>query len=326
MNEQMLRQISKVWFDLMNHKRIQVKTVIARISKENLSSESLKDPEVSEQVERFGYYDVATIKCESALKSLEHLVQLGYVDKRTDTIYNVNLHYKALHHLLPYVLPDGRLEISSLSSSFNKIVKLDSRQYKTFKDSVRIFTNQILVKQGGHKYITEFDYSEEFYYKTQIYEVKDKYFDALFLTYSDSTKSLVTELVKPEVLSKGENNKKNWIKVEEIDSNIFLSESKKVDVLIDQLDWKKKFIGIIIHDGKAYIATQHNIETSKEKKNESLKTTDNWLAIPYENFISRIFEDATAEYFKEKHYYHSAKTRYKPPYLKPKEIDVFAEK
>ena len=48
------RTIAKVWYTLMKRKKIQVRKKYDEISKEMLSENQLKDPKISEQVEKTG--------------------------------------------------------------------------------------------------------------------------------------------------------------------------------------------------------------------------------------------------------------------------------
>lgn len=58
-NKEQSFEIVKTWHDLMENKRIQVRKVLQRIPKKELTSEQLGHPTVASDVEKFGYYDYA---------------------------------------------------------------------------------------------------------------------------------------------------------------------------------------------------------------------------------------------------------------------------
>jgi hypothetical protein len=321
-----MKGVGEAWFMLQRDKSVQARTVFSRIPKANLSVESLKDPKVLEEVNRLGYYDVAHNRPEELVGGLEALVELGYVSKTKDRIVNTRLFYVA-HPYLPYIAPSGALTITSKSSSPFESFDLRSEQFKRFRDTARDFKSQ--VDAGRHAHITRFEFGVNFDYETDIYELKNKYYDALHVAYSPAKEKLFVWLTTPFVESHDGKDSKNWEKLGEVGETIFLKNIDKMNALVDGLEWKKKAIGIVIHRDRAF--TMVPPEVAKEAAQERQPSfwqmpdfLDNGM-LSHGNFISRTFEDSTAEYLAKKFDYRT-KPRVKPAYLEGREIDVFADK
>jgi hypothetical protein len=143
-------------------------------------------------------------------------------------------------------------------------------------------------------------------------------------------KNLIVELVEPIIISRNKIVSKNWIKVLNIDTNLFFSERQTIDKLIDDnLPWKRTIIGEVIYDNMAYRITNQQ----EEQKQKNFLEMPDFLGegiFSIENIYSRIFEDATEsylqEYLREEPYYSETTPRKKFPYLGGKEIDVYGIK
>ena len=324
MDKELLREINKIWLSLMYNKMMQVKTIYDRIAKSNLSINSLKDWKVRAQVEKFGYYDSAQELPDSTIGALEFLTELGYLEKRNDTIYKIGFFYE-VYPYKPVVTPLGYVGISSPMTYHYETLTLDSKQYQAFDETAPSLKNQ--VSAGMHKHITKFDYGVNFSYDTTIYEVKDLYFDAIWIDCLEPEGKLTVELVEPFIQSSSKRDRKNWRKIREVDPELFLSDSKELGKLIDELEWKKRSIGCIIYNDKAYTIVPREIAQGRVEENDSMgipRFLDKGV-YSYENTRSRIFEDAVADYLQDKYQY-ALTARFKPCYLEGKEIDVFAEK
>lgn len=320
-----LNEIGKLWYHLMTTKSIYSRTIFNRIPKDRLSKESLENPKVAAEISRQCYYDVVREIPDLRRKALDVLVKLGYVEKHDDTIYFVNYTYVA-HPYLPFVLPSGIVGITSPTQRVISNLRLESKQYANFEESAKTFRVQI--KAGKHRHIPRFDYGIGFQYETTIYEIKDRYFDAIFVNYDEENKKLIVHLTEPFVQSFNKRDHKNWRQIKEIDQNLFLSGSAAIDKEIDSLEWKKKLIGIILYNDEAYFLSKKTEKDETEDSSNGSFRMPNFLdegGYSYENYLSRIFEDAVADYLRQNHQY-DAVARTKPPYLEGKELDVFAEK
>ena len=105
----------------------------------------------------------------------------------------------------------------------------------------------------------------------------------------------------------------------------------EIDAAIDELEWKKKYIGVILHENRIYTLLQPHAPTDGKTKDDQLRYLQmpNFLAddvFPFENLLSHLFEIKVGEFLRQKYNYNNVLTRYNPIYLGGKEIDIFAEK
>jgi hypothetical protein len=104
-----------------------------------------------------------------------------------------------------------------------------------------------------------------------------------------------------------------------------LSDIDEIDKEIAGLDWKKDRVGMLIMNGKAYwLLNDGNIINYNDRITSQIFGLPDYLDPGFasvENYLSRIFEDSVARYLqnREKTY---TRVRFKPDYLKGKEIDV----
>lgn len=262
-------------------------------------------------------------------------VRLGYVDKFLDTIHQISYHH-VVHPYVPYISPSGRVGITGPGSSSNRIIELDSKRYSNFVKTARDFQNQRI--SGKHPHITEFNYGVNFHYESDVYEVKDRYFDAIDIGYLLDKKTLTIHLTRPGIRLHNRIPHKLWKRISQLDLNLFLSGNEHIDRQIDELDWKKDYVGYIIHDNQAYNILNRSPE-SDQKENVNDDDDGKYLAMPnflkdddiysLVNFLSNKFEDVTSDYLVDHlgktGYIPSIRKRLKLPYLNKKEIDIIAE-
>jgi len=318
--------LCEAWSMLMRNKVVQARTVYNQIKPEHIAKDRLEDPEVASEIEKTGFYEVSSDQQTEIIKALDYLVELGYVEKRIDTIYNTYWVFIA-HPYIPHLSISGAIGIISDSGSSSHSFSLNSKQYKIFKDTAKKFKDQ--VDLGKHPHITHFSYGVDYSYKTYIYEIKTRYFDAIYPRYNKNKDKMRIDVVEPIIERRNEKKYKNWEIIDTIEGDILLNNPKEIDHLIEEIEWKKKYDGVLIFQDEVYTLIPKKQKKIIENENiESPWTMPNFLdggIISYENFLSRIFEDATAEFLRDKHGY-GTRARIKPNYLEGKEIDVFAVK
>jgi hypothetical protein len=316
----------------MYEKKIYAKTVSGWLTKEQISAEDLKRPDVSESINKNGYFAVSKELPSVTSNCLDELVTLGYVDRKKDTLYHVSYQY-VVHPYHPFVLPTSGLGITNVTNNHTENVILNSTQYSTFRETANIFKNQMAA--GNHLHVTQFEYSSAPPYESDIYEVKDKYFDAIFLTPDQSPDRLTVHLVEPFVETRKNKDKKNWRNIIEIDQLLFLNGAKSIDEEITSLEWKQHYIGIIIYKDKAYRLELSGAADNTSEESHEDDGDHNFLKMPdflnvkpysYGNMLSRIFEEAVKNFLNDEHLYPHVTTRYKPRYLRGLELDIYAEK
>ncbi len=322
------RDLRETWHILMRDKRIYAKTVYERIPKELISEEAMKRTETSEAITRNGYYDWSREISDVRRNCLDYLVSLGYVTKKEDKLYQIS-YSDVVHPYRPFVIPFRGVVISNVTNNHIEKMILNSDEFSNFIVSSILFKDQMAA--GNHLHVSSFDYSY-FSYTTDVYEVEDKYFDAIFLNCDPSTDRLTVDLVEPFVqsvfYSKKNKVKKNWRTVRRIEPSVFLEGAGSIDAEVGSLPWKASYTGIITHKDKAYYLNPS--EALRERDREQLGFLEmpdflNSKLYSRGNMLSRIFEEAVKNYLTE-NYHYIAITRHKPTYLEKGDLDVFAEK
>lgn len=320
----MLKTIFDVWYSLSETKKIQSRTVLQRVPKESLSPESLQDPAIRTEVDQFGYHDIAIEFPKDWIGALDFLSDLGYLEKRKDTIYHISYLYQAYPYE-PYVSPFGWVGITNNSTFVSSIVNVDSKHIKAFTETANELKRQISDNQ--HRHITQFEYGISFSYDTIVYEIKDKYFDAITLTFSlTEPPKLLVYSCESYVESDGKTDKKHIKKINPLGSEIFLKGSSEFDKIFEIPEWKEKSIGIIIHDKKSYFLVIKRQDILGENKFFNPPNFFDENILSKENALSRLFENAVATHISTKYGYQIRDDKRKPPYLDSRQIDIFAEK
>jgi hypothetical protein len=254
------------------------------------------------------------------------LVSLGYVKKKEDKLYRIS-YSSAVHPYRPFVIPFRGVVIPKVTNSHTENMILNSYEFSIFIKSASIFKDQMAA--GNHLHVSSFDYSY-FSYTSDVYEVEDKYFDAIFLNCDPSTDRLTVDLVEPFVQSSilKRKVKKNWRTIRGINPSLFLEGAASIDREVDSLPWKASYRGIITHKDKAYYLNPSEDLRERERQQLGFLEMPDFLNIKlysHGNTLSRIFEEAVKNYLTE-NYEYIVVTRYKPAYLDEGDLDVFAKK
>jgi len=306
---------------LLNKKRILTRTVFERISKEQLPQSALEDPVVRNSVEQLGYYDVAHEITHDQKKILDDLVKLGYVDMRRTRINKV-----WLNHVSFLYYPDLKDGLQRFVLNFNiisssKYAFLEDDELEEFQRAIDRFQRERSI--GHHPHVKQLNYGIEFSYETDVYEIKNKYFDAILLGCSNCR--LIVSLVEPYIvfrITRGKRrDRKKWRVIKEINGDLFLKGSHAIDKYIEELEWKTKADGYLIVDDVAYV-----VNPRASPKSESFLDKYPITVREIENWYAHEFERATAEFVRDKYGYHHTRVNFRPPYLEGKELDVYAMK
>jgi hypothetical protein len=114
--------------------------------------------------------------------------------------------------------------------------------------------------------------------------------------------------------------------------NLFLSGNQAIDSFIEELEWKKKCIGIMIYDNIPYAKLYEPPDKEEDDDDNEYLAMPDFLGegvYSIANILSNKFEDVTADYLnnyltKTGDYFTISK-RLKPSYLHGKEVDIIAE-
>jgi len=305
---------------LLNKKKVLSKTVFERIPKEQLPESALEDPAVRRAIKQLGYYEVAYEISPNQKEILNELVKLGYVEKRVTRVHKV-----WLNHITYLYYPDindlGNFTLDLSIQSASKYAYIEDEQLEAFQSSIERFQKEMTI--GHHPHVKELNYGIEFSYLTDVYELKDKYFDAILLGLSKD--KLTVALVEPYIVSRVTRGKrrdyKKWRVIRKIDGDLFLKGSSAIDKYIDELEWKKEADGFLIIDDSAYILNPRNLP-----KKDSLLDRYPIIRREIENLYSYEFEGAVADFIREKYGYNLVVRNFSPPYLDGKELDIYAVK
>ena len=322
------KNILGVWHDFIKTKRIRVRTVYDVLDKEMLSETRLKDPKVNEQIKKFGKYYDESKKKEEYIKALDHLTKLGYVKKTKEKIHQAHFAYEA-HPYTPYLYPSGSLGIWVNSEATRKTFNFYKDQLDLFIKTARAFEREI--SSGTHGHVTGFDYGKDFEYESEVYEIKDDFFDAMKL-HITSSGELGGYFAEPyvETTYKGKEitKTKKLKKLTRFTEEQFL-ESKQMRKEIKKLPWKKGLIGLIVNfDGKIFdFVTPIGQKILEKQETRKIDYYPNFFGkglYSHENLLARVFEDAVSTYLCD-HGHYVITTRHTPNYLK-QEIDIFGER
>ncbi len=314
--------IIKLWEWLNDGKKFLKTEVHSRLYPENLSLEQLEDQKIKQEIAEKGFYDVKNEISTYYLDILELFVEKGYVEKYNDTLYRIETFYE-YYAYAPYLSPEGLMGIAGPRTINTNNLLIGSKQYSNFIKTAKELKNQIDL--GYHRHIDHFDFSIHYSYDTVVYELKDKYFDIIALSYDPNTKLYEIILTEPiiEETKIGQVKRRKPIKNTRID---FMKGSSSIDPLIDKIDWKKEFQGYILHNKQAYkILNYENLESlnSIEFRHKDKHYLGKEI-FDINNFFSRIFEDAVADKLRDEDYHHVI-PRYLLEYFES-DIDVYAEK
>lgn len=316
------RTLSNLWWILLRNKEIYVKRIHSRIPKDKLSKEDLEKPEISKQVKEFGYYDVVRSNSSDEIKILEQLTELGYLEKRTDKVYKVQLFYEA-HPYIPHIGIDGHLGLQLNSRNHFGYHYFNSKRFENFVETAKLFGEGM--EAGLHRHI-RFGYSLDYSYETEVYEIKDKYFDAIFFGSVIDDKiavGLAQPFIQTRISNKETKYMKNWKKVKEITIDDFLVGPSRIDPMIDELDWKKKMKGYLMYEDQPYTLLVEPKNSEEEEHKGMLSSPDFFDTGEFspESMRSRLFEEVAANYIRSIDYVVKTRVQYFG-----KEIDIFSEK
>jgi hypothetical protein len=257
---------------------------------------------------------------DEALKELEYLTGLGYLEKRDTEVSIIEYEYK-LYTSYPVILPMGRFQLSGhVYPIKEKIMSTSNRLEKIYKKLEEFKKN---VNSGIYPNMLDFGYKIDKKIYSTVYEVKDAYFDALFF-FSDNSETKLYSSIPLNFPNENGFDEKRWGGVKHLE-DVNLSDRDKIDKEISNLEWKRDRTGMIILNGKAYwLLNNGRIINYNDLITSEIFGIPNYLEPGFasvENYLSRIFEDSVAQFIQERENVFT-KVRHKPTYLNGKEIDV----
>ena|SRR2546426_6544152 len=240
--------LASTWNRLMREKKIPAKVVYQRIPAKQISEGDKERPEIKEQLARQGHVEVASPIRDYQLDVLESLLKLGYVKKRTSIFYKTWIR-KEVWLYEPKMQPLGSLTLSGPEKQSSASYHLEHNEYERVVDGFKQIKEEMA--KGLHRHVKDVTIGVEYEYKTDVYEVEDDFFDAVYLQVKDD--KLKVWLTLPFIeSSNGNKDRKNWERLGEADSARFLSGKEAFLPEIRGLEWKKGAIGAVIFDDEGY--------------------------------------------------------------------------
>jgi hypothetical protein len=262
------KALNSVWYILMRNKSTKLKTVYSHLQPKQIKKEDRAKPHIAAQIQLQGYYEISNTIPEHHIHALEELVSLRYVEKKHTTIYKVWLTKTlSLNHL--YVLPTGSVAFAEKGEEHSfKSYYLDTIQYETFETTFNQASRR--VDDAEYSHVKRLDGGVELHYQTDIYEIKDLYFDALWPVFSSDKDKSSLFLTEPRLEMTGtQKPQKNWVKQKKIELEWFFSNRQAIDNEIRKLQWKKRNVGIIIFDDIPYFISWPPL--NKKRQIEEIK-------------------------------------------------------
>lgn len=312
----------RIWNLLNRGKKMYVKTVHNRIDKNLLTEEQLKDPEIKKEIDEHQSLEIKNLVHEEYVKILDLFVEKGYVTRSKETIYKIKIAFECYPYS-PSLKPNGIMGIKGEKMYHTEDRLFQEKEYENFLETANEL--KIQIDLGYHRHIDSFEYQLLFSYETLVYTVNDRYFDIIEINYDKSTRTYKIGIVQPDCSLEGGKYRKKWIPIAHTDID-FLDGSKRIDPIIDCVEWKKEYVGLLVSNNEPYriLDVSKNKEVSLKLNDEENEDNVNYLSkevFEINNFFSRIFEDASADHLRKQGYIADIRKR-----VDDAEIDIIAKK
>jgi hypothetical protein len=114
---------------------------------------------------------------EEAVKELENLVNIGYLEKKNTEVSLIKYEY-ILYSSYPVILPIGDLQLSGHVYPIKEKIMSTSNRFGMIYKKLEEFKKN--VNSGIYPNMLDFRYTIDKKFYSVVYEVKDMYFDSLF--------------------------------------------------------------------------------------------------------------------------------------------------
>lgn len=314
-------RLIEVWHWLNNEKRLFQPEIHEKFLRTDFTDKQFDalDPLIKSGIIQNGYYYNKTEYDQQYIQILNNLSNLGYIQKIQTKVYNIRVFYEAYPYI-PHIGIDGIVGVKSNYQFQDQYMQLTEDEYSQFIKSYNEFRYQ--VDLGLHRHIAAIDYEILIEYESLVYEIKERFLDVLCLKFDSNINQYLVDIVKPKLVETVGKKLKSYDLIACSKVNFF--DIYSVDQLIDSVEWKKEYTGLLVHNNEVYQLTKRrtNLVSHPNDVNNILVPTfldDETFSI--ENVLSRVFEDAFADFLRDNGYV--TKTRYKPNYIRPFEIDVY---
>lgn len=314
-------KLIELWHWLNNERRLFQPEIHEKLLRTDFTDKQFDalDPLVKSAIIQNGYYYNKTEYNQKYIQILDNLSNLGYIQKIQTKVYNIRIFYEAYPYI-PHIGMDGIVGVKSDYQFRDQYIQLTESEYSRFIRSYDEFRYQ--VDLGLHRHITAIDYEILIEYESIVYEIKERFLDVLCINFDSNVNQYLVDIVRPKLVETAGKKLKSYDIIACSKVNFF--DIYTVDKLIDSIEWKKEHTGMLIHNNEVYHLTKrmNNLVSNPNDIHSSLVPTfldDETFSI--ENVLSRVFEDAFADFLRD--YGYVTMTRYKPNYIRPYEIDIY---
>ncbi|MDN5847985.1 MAG: restriction endonuclease [Candidatus Nitrosocosmicus sp.] len=257
---------------------------------------------------------------------LEHFVDLEYVERRVENIYSVDYEI-LLFPYIPIISPIGFTTFTGEILNFSDTVILTEKELRRFKKVAEEIRSQ--TKNGIHPHLRQFDFAVNIETNSEVYEMKNTYFDAFMFGQEKGQIRLyeTTPLNIPDI--NGLETKK-WA-YSKFHPPELLNDKTAIDKIISCVEWKSRYHGLLVSHSKAHWILDEDVAENYHDKitKTALKIGDLFerTNVDYHNMHSRIFEDSVSLQLSKLGY--SVETRRKIEDIsnnKKFEIDIWGNK
>ncbi len=243
-------ELDSIWFYLMKHKKIYSTFFYNLTDIKNIELKSIKDEKLRNLAIEKGYHETRIEREGIELEILNWLTEMQYVEKSDIKMHVVSISSE-YSLLAPSLFPSGQFLLNGSTHSGWSEHTFDDSEFKVFFETYTALKKDVDAKLWPHvKYIN----AQELYsYDTTKYEVKDAFFDSIFLTWDNNLNKLVVDLIEPFFTSDSTGrDRKNWRRIKELPTEDFIKGSENILKEVENLEWKKNIIGIISFEEKCY--------------------------------------------------------------------------
>src|SRR6188472_2897904 len=166
---------STIWKILMANKFIIAKYIRDR-NTNGFYNEMISDRQTAHLLEEDNtimlFQDV-----DEALKELEYLTDLGYIEKKNSEINCIKYQY-TLYYSYPIILPMGNLQLVGSVYPIEVLVVNTADKFEAIYSKLEELKKN--VRSGIYPNLLDFNYTVDKKFYSEVYEIKNTYFDSLF--------------------------------------------------------------------------------------------------------------------------------------------------
>jgi len=280
-----------LWNLLMCNKLL----IVEFLKNENLFELLIKDSNIAYELKQNKSYEIFKNKINEIQEQLDYFTELGYLLKRKESIFSITYDI-VIYPYTPVISPIGFTTFTGEIYTLSDNIILTGSELSKFEKISTIICNQI--DSGRHSHIRRFTYTKDQLSYSDVYEIKDNYFDAMLFSNMDGNIKLY-ETEPLNLPTKDGKDEKQWGFKKSYPVEI-IENKQKIDEIISTISWKKNKIGLLIKNGVGYWLLSNNIaENFHDRITQEIHKLPQFFEkalFNYHTVHSRIFEDSVSTY------------------------------